>query len=69
VRDITGITRAAEARRRGEGTRDGPGRRRLSATINARRLLSASRHESGRTGTSHTDRTRARYAYLVASHD
>src|SRR3954453_4199024 len=69
VRDVTSITRAAEARARGKRTHEGPGRRRISATINAGRLLSASRPEGARTGTSHLDRSRARYAYLAGSHD
>src|SRR4051794_38655730 len=69
VRDVTSITRAAQARTRGERTHEGPGRRRISATINAGRLLSASRPDGARTGTSHLDRIRSRYAYLAASHD
>lgn len=56
------------ARKRGELSRDGVGRR-LSAAIDARRRLNAERRRTPGTSASHVDPRDPRYEYLTRSHE
>jgi hypothetical protein len=65
---MTGIKRDDAARKRGELSRDGIGRR-LSPVIDARRGLNARRRGNARTSASHFGPCNPRYDYLTRSHD
>jgi len=65
---MTGTKRDDAARRRGELSRDGVGRR-LSLAIDARRRLNAERGRSPGTSASRVGPRDPRYDYLTRSHD
>ena len=65
---MTSTTRDEAARRRGEVSRDGVGRR-LSPAIEAQRRRNAQRRETAGTSANHIGPRDARYDYLTQSHD
>jgi hypothetical protein len=65
---MTNTKRGDMARKRGELTRDGVGRR-LSPAIDARRRLNAQRRGPAWSGASHVGPRDPRYDYLTRSHD
>jgi len=65
---MTSTKRDDAARRRGEFSRDGVGRR-LSLAIDARRRLNAQRRGTAGTSASHVGPRAPRYDYLTRSHD
>ena len=65
---MTTTKRDNAARKRGELSRDGVGRR-LSPAIDARRRLNAERRRTPGTSASHVDPRDPRYEYLTRSHD
>ena len=66
---MTNTTRDDAARRRGEVSRDGVGRRRLSPAIDARRRLNAQRRGTAATRARHIGPRDPRYDYLTQAHD
>jgi hypothetical protein len=65
---MAGTKRSDVARKRGDLSRDGVGRR-LSPAIDARRRLNAHRRDAGRTSVSHFGPRDPRYDYLTWSYD
>jgi hypothetical protein len=65
---MTGTKRNDLARKRGELSHDGVGRR-LSPAIDARRRLNAHRRGAGGTSASHGGPRDPRYDHLTRSHD
>jgi hypothetical protein len=65
---MAGTKRNDLARKRGELSHDGVGRR-LSPAIDARRRLNAHRRGAGGTSASHVGPRNPRYDYLTRSHD
>lgn len=68
MRTMTSTTRDEAARRRGELSHDGVGRR-LSPAIDARRRLNAQRRGTAGTSARRIAPRDPRYAYLTLSHD
>jgi hypothetical protein len=65
---MAGTKRKDLARKRGELSHDGAGRR-LSPAIDARRRLNAHQRGAGGSSTSHIGPRDPRYDYLIRSHD
>jgi len=65
---MTSTKRDDAARRRGEFSRDGVGRR-LSPTIDARQRPNATRRGAARNSASHVGTRDPRFDYLTHSHD